>query len=255
MRRLAGRLEHLDGPLDDRSALRDNLRDMRRANRWLGGARLSRAAVLKLIRHQRAPVTGRRGLRVLDVGTGSADVPLALVAWGERHGRALEVTAVDDRPEIVDIAREVVGAHHAITLRVADGRALPYADASFDVAHASLVAHHLEPGELQSLLGEMARVSRLGVVVNDLDRTPLTWVGAYALSRFATRNPLTRHDAPLSVRRAYRPTELAAIARRAGLHPVARVYGPFLHRYALAFAPLPPVARPSADRPGANVVE
>ena len=50
----------------------------------------------------------------------------------------------------------------------ADGRSLPYSDASFDVAHASLVLHHLEPADVVALLREMNRVSRRGIVVNDL---------------------------------------------------------------------------------------
>ena len=37
MRRLAGAHELLDGPLDDEAALRGNLRDLGRINRWLGG--------------------------------------------------------------------------------------------------------------------------------------------------------------------------------------------------------------------------
>ena len=45
MERLSGVQELLDGPLDDRSTLVGNLRDLRRANRWLGGARLSIRAV------------------------------------------------------------------------------------------------------------------------------------------------------------------------------------------------------------------
>ena len=49
----------------------------------------------------------------------------------------------------------------------------------------------------------MARVARLGIVVNDLDRTRLGWLGAWLIGRLLTGNPYTRIDAPLSVRRAY----------------------------------------------------
>ena len=72
MERLAGVEELLDGALDDRSALTGNLRDLARANRRLGGIDLSARAVEAL-----AP--GRAAIRVLDVGTGGADIPLALI--------------------------------------------------------------------------------------------------------------------------------------------------------------------------------
>ncbi len=49
-----------------------------------------------------------------------------------------------------------------------------------------------------------------------------------------TGNRLTRHDAPLSVRRAYRATEMAGMLRSAGLNPVRIVRGALGHRYAIA---------------------
>ena len=77
------------------------------------------------------------------------------------------------------------------------------------------------------LLREMGRVARLGVVINDLDRSRIGWLGAWLIGHLLTRNRLTRHDAPLSVRRAYRPTEVVAIAaRRPGLIPVRTVRAP-----------------------------
>ena len=70
------------------------------------------------------------------------------------------------------------------------------------------------------MLGEMRRVARRGVVVNDLVRGWLGYAGAWLLSRAVTRNPLTRHDAPLSARRAYTRAEMVALAARAGLGPL-----------------------------------
>jgi ubiquinone/menaquinone biosynthesis C-methylase UbiE len=156
----------------------------------------------------------------------------------------LEVEAIDARREIVNVAREWAASTSAVTLEVADGPPLPYADDAFDVAHMSLVAHHLEPDELAALLLEMGRVSRVGVIVNDLERGARFWLGAWLLARFFTRNRLTRHDAPLSVRRAYRAPELARIAARVGLLEVSRSHDPLGHRYAMAFVP---VVAPRSD--------
>jgi len=83
----------------------------------------------------------------------------------------------------------------------------------------------------------MARVSRIGIVINDLERGHLAWAGAWLLTRVATRNAYTRHDAPLSVRRAYRPAEVAQLAARAGLVEMARYRDLIRHRYAIAFIP------------------
>jgi tRNA-2-methylthio-N6-dimethylallyladenosine synthase len=73
MDRLADAVELLDGPLDDPATLAGNLRDLRRINRWLGGIRLSADAIDALAAH-------RDSLTLLDVGTGGADIPMALLA-------------------------------------------------------------------------------------------------------------------------------------------------------------------------------
>jgi ubiquinone/menaquinone biosynthesis C-methylase UbiE len=230
MRRLAGVAELLDGPLDDPRTLRGNLRDLRRANRFTGGVDLSRRAIEAL-----AP--GATAVTVLDVGTGEADIPLALLVHARKRRRALAFTAVDSRPEVVEAARANrpdLDHVSGLELDVADGRALPYADASYDVAHASLVLHHLEPSEAVAFLSELARVSRLGVVVNDLSRRPITLIGAWLLSRIFTRNRYSRRDAPLSARRAYTLSEAIGLLAEAGLRPISVTEGVFGHRWAIA---------------------
>jgi ubiquinone/menaquinone biosynthesis C-methylase UbiE len=211
-----------------------NLRDLGRVNRWLFGTRLSVRAVARLER-LRPPDSGR--IRILDVGTGAADIPLALLRDGRRLRTRREVVAVDSRPEILAAAAILdprVRATPGLTLAVADGRSLPFPDGAFDLAHASLVLHHLEPPEAVAFLVELSRVSRIGVVVNDLLRSRLALAGARAAAVVATRNRLTRNDGPLSVQRAYSEPELVELLAGAGLRPLARLRDPFRHRIAIA---------------------
>jgi ubiquinone/menaquinone biosynthesis C-methylase UbiE len=119
-------------------------------------------------------------------------------------------------------------------LRRADVRALPFDDRAFDVAHASMVLHHLEPSDADVAIREMARVSRRGIVLNDLARGWLPWIGAWLLLNVLTRNRLTRHDGPLSVRRAYSLGEAKAMLAAAGLRVVHEESGLFGHRWAIA---------------------
>jgi ubiquinone/menaquinone biosynthesis C-methylase UbiE len=242
MERLKDVPELLDGPLDDPATLDGNLRDLRRINRHLGGVMLSAAAIESLSAH-------RGELTMLDVGTGGADIPAALIELATERRRRLHVVGLDNRPEILAAARRARPEKSGIDgleLQVGDGRKLGYADRSFDIAHASLVLHHLEPPAAIQLLREMGRVARLGVVVNDLDRNRLGWIGAWLIGHLLTANRYTRHDAPLSVRRAYRQDEMSAMLRSAGLHPVRTVRGAFGQRYAIAAVrPTKPV---EADR-------
>jgi ubiquinone/menaquinone biosynthesis C-methylase UbiE len=236
MERLTGVAELLDGPLDDRAALVGNLRDLRRVNRWLGGATGSIRAIEALLA---APGDGvaTEPRSILDVGTGGADLPLAMLEHAAGTGRAWRVVGLDSRPEVLEAAagadRRVTGTP-GLNLHVGDGRALPFPDASFDVVHTSLVVHHLDPAEAASLVGEMVRVARHGIVLNDLVRGRPFYVGAWFLAHLLTTNRLTRHDGPLSVRRAYSRIELERFLEDAGLRVVTRVRGPFGHRWAIA---------------------
>ncbi len=256
MRRLADRPELLDGRLDH-ALLQGNLSDLARINRFLGGVALSRRALVALATGCHAlphvsRVDRRTGtLRMLDVGTGAADIPEALLAWTSQRGLQLHVEAVDERQEILDVARQRVGDRRDLHLQHTAGDRLSYEDGAFDVVHLSLVLHHLEPPAAVRLLGEMARTSSLGVIVNDLDRRRLAWLGAWAMTRVLTRNRYTRHDAPLSVRRAYRPTEVVRLAAQAGLVEVARFRGFLGHRYAMAFVHASAVERSDTQPPSA----
>ena len=232
MNRLTGVAELLDGPLDDPAALVANLRDLARLNRVSGGTSLSRRAIDAL-----GSAADRPATTILDVGTGGADIPIALLAHAARAGRDLAVTATDSRPEVLAAARVARPAVHRIpglTLELADGHGLPYPDAAFDVTHASLVLHHLEPGDAVAFLRELSRVARDGIVVNDLVRGRVAWLGAWLAVHTLATASYTRHDGPLSVRRAYSRAQLLRLLTDAGLRPIATIVGLAGHRVAIA---------------------
>lgn len=201
--------EILDDPVDDLDELEGSLHDIELANRWLGG----REPVLREVGRLR-PST------LLDVGTGSADIPLALARRAERRGRPLAITALDASAQIIGLARKRTGGHPALNFAIADALTLPFADGSFDVVTCNLALHHFDPPEARMLLAELRRVARRTPLVCDLRRSLPAYLGAYLFSRLVSANRLTRNDAPLSVRRAYTPAEAAALAREAGWRDV-----------------------------------
>jgi SAM-dependent methyltransferase len=236
--RQADAAELLDGPLDDPAALAANLRDLATINRLTGGARLSVRAVRALADADRGG-GDRSGdvATLLDVGTGAADIPMALLVDARAHGRSLHVTATDSRPEVLAaalVSRPSLERSHGLTVAIADGAALAYPDGAFDVAHSSLLLHHLEPPDAVAFLREMRRVATRGIVVNDLARSWPNWLGAWLLTRTLARSAYTRHDGPLSVRRAYTRREMVALLAEAALAPVATFVGFAGHRYAIA---------------------
>jgi SAM-dependent methyltransferase len=208
--------ELLEAPGQDPALLAGSLDDLARINRWLGGTRLTVRALERLT----AGLPAGAELSVLDVGGGGGDIGAAVVGWARRRRLQLRLVVSDLSPAMLDLASARAAREDGVSVALADARALPFADDSFDVAISSLLLHHLSPGDAVTALREMGRVARAGVVANDLVRGWLGYVGARLVTRLITRNPITRHDGPVSVRRAYTGPELAALARRAGLVPV-----------------------------------
>jgi hypothetical protein len=74
------------------------------------------------------------------------------------------------------------------------------------------------------------------LLISDLARTLPGYGGAWLFGHLLTRNRLTRHDAPLSVKRAYTPAEALELAQQAGWRR-ARVRSVLPFRYVLTGQP------------------
>ena len=203
--------ELLDGGPWDDGTLRRNLRDIRRINGLLGW----RAAVVRGVARE-VRTAGLRAFSLLDVASGSADIPAAIARWAARAGTPARIVASDLSPQIVAIASEACAGTPGLSVEQQDALAVTYPTGSFDLALCTLALHHFAPDDAVRLLRELARVGRR-VLVYDAQRARLAYLGVIALTRLLRMDPMTCHDAPSTVRRAYSAGELRALAARAGL--------------------------------------
>ena len=219
-------VEMMDDLAQDDAGLRRSLADIRRINTILGWRRYAVGAVARQIR-----ASGARSFSLLDLASGSADIPLAIAAWARRSGVAARIVVSDIHPVMLAVAREQTRDAPEITVETCDALALHYPEGSFDIALCTLALHHFAPEDAVRILRGMARVGRRALVF-DLARSQLAYYGALAMTRVLRMDPITRFDAPASVRRAYSLTELRALADQAGLRG-ARVTMRFPYRLAL----------------------
>ncbi len=206
--------ELLDDPALGAQAVQAALREIRWVNRWLGGRHALRRGLAVALRD--VPRGGT--VEALDVGSGDATLPAAVVRWAARRGWRLRWVALDRSAAAAVLCRDV-GRPAAVIQ--ADALAMPFRERSFDVVVASMFLHHFPAPAVIDLLRNLRRLARIALVINDLRRSRLAWAGIWALSRALGSHPVFAHDAPLSVRRGFTAEELQAAAHGAGIQPRA----------------------------------
>ena len=193
--------KRVDSPelLDEENAPREDmersLRDLRRFNRFYGGAGVYRRLLRRMAQHD--------PLSVLDVATGTGDLLEQLPNTALRVG-------VDFKIDHLLYLRE----GSAVRRVVANALDLPFVDNAFEIVTSTHFFHHLSPGQNEAMLREALRVARRGVIVNDTRRhyVPFLVTKLIGLLRFVGR--ITRNDAPASVLRGYTPDEVRSIAAK-----------------------------------------
>jgi ubiquinone/menaquinone biosynthesis C-methylase UbiE len=221
--RLQARAEWLDEGRGSAEDVAANLAEMARINRRLGG-------LSALMRHLGPRLLAAGGApTLLDLGTGSADTLRAIGSWASRNGRQPRLIGIDSARRVLAVASAHARAsRRGPRLLQADAARLPLAPGSADYVISTLFMHHYDPPELRALLRAAFGVARHGLVMSDLVRGRLPLAAFRLVQPVFARHAFTRHDGALSIRRAYTPAELRAIAAQAGLaHPRVYVHWPW----------------------------
>jgi 2-polyprenyl-3-methyl-5-hydroxy-6-metoxy-1,4-benzoquinol methylase len=194
--------------------LRRNLRELRVTNRLLGGNDVTLrglAALLGGVPDRPVP------LRVADLGCGGGDMLRLMARWLRRRAVPAALTGLDANAFMLTYARQQTADDFPeVGYRQLDVFSEEFGRLSFDVVSMTLFCHHFTDQQLIELWSVLRRQTRIGLVINDLHRHPLAYYAIWGLSTALRTSALYRHDARLSVARAFRRTELEALLRQAG---------------------------------------
>ncbi|SES79861.1 methyltransferase domain-containing protein [Hymenobacter actinosclerus] len=193
--------------------LRQNLDELETVNTWLGGY----APVLDALEQLRPRFPAERPLRVADLGSGGGDTLRQLARWARRRLVPVELVGIDANAFMLDYAAAKARAYPEISFQQADIFSPDFARQPFDILTASLFCHHFSDAQLVQMLARWQRQAGLAVIVNDLHRHPLAYHSIRWLTRLLGGSRLVRHDAPLSVARAFTRSELKALLAAAGI--------------------------------------
>lgn len=202
------RRELLDDPQTPRAELARAIDELAEINRRFGGHRLVRRFLARWLNPGRC-------YRILDLCTGSGDIPRAMVSWARSREITLRIDAVDFNTATIELARE----------RGADFPEIHYTQSDvlhdapgegYDLVHCSLALHHFSDADAARLLARCAELSSRWVLVSDLERHPLTTAAISLVAGFIYRSEVAKHDGALSAQHAFSFHEMHALAVAAG---------------------------------------
>jgi len=195
--------EHMDSPAFDALLADQSFRFIERVNRFLGGARV----VWRFVKEEASRLPPGEPLRVLDIGSGSCDIPIAVSHRAARAGIHVQFVCVERDPYAAARARRFLNAAGDLPITLVEGDIFEQAPTRpHHVAVGSMVFHHFTAEQIRELVGRLVPGMCERLLINDLIRSWPNYLGAHVLCLAETAG--VRHDAVLSVRRGFRCREL-----------------------------------------------
>ena len=202
--------ELLDRAGMDPALLREELQLLENANARFGGHQLALQYVQRFFDSSRL-----KSASILDLATGRADIPRAMVSWARQRGLSVTITAVDGNPVVVETAREACRDWPEIKIGQHDLRSLPFAANSFDLVMCSLALHHFTSADACEILRRIYQMTRHGFIINDPRRNRFALWLTRLFAPLLIKSSIFRHDAIESVRAAFTVQELREMAQQA----------------------------------------
>lgn len=194
--------ERMDDPECDRAELENTYKQFRTINALISQWRT-------LYRRELRPyLQTNPHSRILDIGFGGGDIPIKLAGWAAKDNIDLHITAVDTDKRAFRFVQQMEVPDNLEFLNCSSSELLR-SGRQFDFVISNHLLHHLSPDELLSTLSEARRLSRRGVLFNDIRRSDLGYLLFNVLARPVFRSSFITQDGLTSIKRSYTRSELA----------------------------------------------
>lgn len=201
-------LEIMDTQRVASEVLEQVYKDIDTCNRLLGGEAITLRAVWQLIQQ-----TPKASYTILDVGCGDGSMMRKLSRFLHARGVSHNIIGVDLKQDILDLAAQQSEGFPALSFQQGD---ILEANSSLscDIVITTLTLHHFEEEKMDAFLNTFVRLARVGVVINDLQRSRLAYVLFRLFSALWLKTHVAKHDGLVSITRGFRKKELQEHAKK-----------------------------------------
>ncbi|APQ19077.1 methyltransferase domain-containing protein [Maribacter hydrothermalis] len=185
------------------------LQDINRVNKLLGGYSITLRAVFKLI-----TLKDKESYTILDMGCAEGTMLRKLALEGRKRNVKLKLIGVDLNKQSLELARLYSKDYPEITYLEADILKEDFSQWNIDVVMTTLTLHHFTDDGVLKFVHQFNALASLGVVINDLDRSPIAYYLFKAFSLFFIKTEIAKKDGLLSIRRAFKKKDLIYYASK-----------------------------------------
>ena len=203
--------EFIDRPDCEPELAAASYRFMETVNCRFGGIQ----AVQRFLAVETAKHSTGSPLRILDIGSGSCDIPLAMSRWARAQGIPLHFTCLELSAHAFEIARAQLARAGDPAVHLQQQDVFTHQPAApYDCAVASMCFHHFSNEQILAVVQRLSGFVRSSLLINDLRRSFLASLAAGLLLTVTGTPAGVRHDALLSIRRGFKGNELGMLLRQ-----------------------------------------
>jgi SAM-dependent methyltransferase len=187
------------------------LRELDFINKWLGGNQVTISGLERLWKS--APAESE--ITIVDLGCGSGEMLRIIALLAKNQNRRVKLIGIDANPNIVQFAKERSTQFANISFQSIDIFSEGFQQQTFDIVIGTLFFHHFTNNQLIDFFSILMKRARIGILVNDIHRHALAFHSIRWLTALFSKSKMVKYDAPLSVRRAFKKSELKMILDKA----------------------------------------
>lgn len=190
--------------------LRDALDKIAKINQLLGGNKLTLLGVKSLLKN----VDTDGEITIVDVGCGNGDMLRTLADYGFENNLKLKLIGIDANNFTVNHAISLSKKYSNISYRCEDIFDKAFTELKYDIVLFTLVLHHFKEDEIIKILSVFYINAKLGIVINDLQRSLIAYRLFQALCFVFRLNTMSREDGLISILRGFKKEDLIRFSEK-----------------------------------------
>ncbi len=205
--------ELMDDPSLSEVKLNEALKDISFVNKWLGGNGITVNAVRNIINQYPT----KKEWTIADVGCGDGEMLRILSNCFNDRDITFKFIGIDISDKGLQRAKELSADFNNIRYQNVDIFKIKENSQTYDLLISTLTLHHIKEKEILNFLKGMIQRSHYGIIINDLQRSPIAYLLFSIFSRIFIKSPIARNDGLISIASAFRRKDLEKYSKQLGL--------------------------------------